>query len=226
MQASYAVTWQEGAEPVQRGKLELRPTALVLEGSDGAGPKGSVVAYAEMTNVQVARTQGDRLAGRQTLLVDRRSAKALKIAGVAQPGMISELAERLTGLRTGERPHVSRLVIVVPLQQGAVEQARAMLRKGPPFDPEAADGLSRHHVFLTDEEAVFAFEVDAPGALERLASDPTLWDALAGWNDLVSGPPRMAENIYSWVRPNQSEEVSFASTPGPGDSEGGDVFAP
>ncbi len=226
MKASYAVTWQEGAEPVQHGKLELGSGALVLEGSNGSGPMRRDVPYGDMTNVKVARTLGERLSGRQTLIVDRRRATSLRISGVAQPGIISELAESLTALRTGERPYVSRLVIVVPLLPDAGDRARAMLRRGPPFDPHAAEGLERHHVFLTEEEAVFAFEVGAPDAVERLAADPTLWDALAGWNDLVAGPPRMAEDVYSWVRPGNSEEVSFAPTPGPGDSEGGDVFAP
>ena len=96
---------------------------------------------------------------------------------------------------------------------------------GLPSIPETA-GLERHHVFLTDHEVVFVFEADEPDAAERLASDPTLWDAMAGWSDLVAGPPRIADDVYSWIRPHESEEVTFAATPGPGDSEGGDVFAP
>ena len=120
---------------------------------------------------------------------------------------------------------MSRLVIVVPLHQGEADHAQALLRKGPPFDPDAA-GLERHHVFLTDHEAVFVFEADAHDAVVRLASDPTLWEAVAGWTDLVAGPPRLAKDVYSWVRSHASEVVSFASTPGPGDSEGGDVYTP
>jgi hypothetical protein len=119
---------------------------------------------------------------------------------------------------------MSRLVIVVPLQHSTRESARVLLRSGPPFDPALA-GLERHHVFLTDHEAVFVFEADELDAVERLA-DPTLWNAIADWNDLVAGPPRLAEDVYSWIRAHPSEEISFAATPGPGDSEGGDVFAP
>jgi hypothetical protein len=105
MKASYAVTWQQGAEPIQRGKLQLGPVALVLEGSDGAGPQGRRIAYDEMTSVHVVRTPSERLSGRQTLVVDdRRSVTSLRIAGVAQPGIISELAENLTVLRTGASP--------------------------------------------------------------------------------------------------------------------------
>jgi hypothetical protein len=227
MDASYAVTWQEGVGPVRHGKLELRSGTLVLEGSDRSGPpQRRAIAYDEVTSAQLTRVSTERLSGRPTLVVDRRGATPLRIAGVAQPGIISELAESLTVLRhSEERRSMSRVVIVVPLQQGSRERARVLLGNGPPFDPDAA-GLERHHVFLTDHEAVFVFEADELDAVERLASDQTLWEALAGWSDLVAGPPRMAEDVYSWIRPHPSEEVSFAATPGPGDSEGGDVFAP
>ena len=227
MQASYAVTWQEGAGPVRHGKLELRPGTLVLEGSNCSGPpQKRAIAYDDVTSAQLTRVSSERLGGRPTLVVARRGATSLRIAGVAQPGIISELAESLTVLRhSEERRSMSRLVILVPLQPDARDRARALLANGPPFDPDTA-GLERHHVVLTDHEVVFVFEADEPDAVERLASDPTLWDAMAGWSDLVAGPPRIAEDVYSWIRPHPSEEVSFAATPGPGDSEGGDVFPP
>jgi hypothetical protein len=227
MKASYAVTWQEAVGPVRHGKLELRPGSLVLEGSNCSGPpQRRVIAYDEVTSAQLTRLPAERLNGRPTLVVDRRGATSLRIAGVAQPGIISELAESLTVLRHSEERHpMSRVVIVVPLEHGSRESARDLLGGGPPFDPGLA-GLERHHVFLTDHEAVFVFEADELDAVERLASDPALWEAMAGWNDLVAGPPRIAEDVYSWIRPHASNEISFEGTPGPGDSEGGDVFAP
>jgi hypothetical protein len=227
MKASYAVTWQEGAGPVRHGRLELRPGNLVLEGSDCSGlPQKRAIAYEEMTSAQLTRVSTERLSGRPTLVVDRRGAISLRIAGVVQPGIIPELAQRLSVLRhSEERRSMARVVIVVPLLQSRRDRARVLLEHGPPFDPDIA-GLESHHVFLTDHEAVFVFEADELDAVEQLASDPTLWEAMAGWNDVVAGPARMAEDVYSWVKPHPSEEVSFAATPGPGDSEGGDVFAP
>jgi hypothetical protein len=102
MKESYAVTWQEGAEPVRHGKLELRHDALVLEGSDAAGLQRHHIAFDAVTSAHVARTQGERLSGRQTLVVCRGRATSFRITAVAQPGAISELAESLTALRTGE----------------------------------------------------------------------------------------------------------------------------
>ena len=44
------------------------------------------------------------------------------------------------------------------------------------------------------------------------------------WKDLVAGPPRLADDVYSWLRPHVPDDVSFAPTPGQGDSDGGDLF--
>lgn len=117
------------------------------------------------------------------------------------------------------------LVILLPLKHGARDRARNLLRRGPPFDPDAA-GLKRHQAFVGEQEAVFLFEADAREVVERLADDASLWQAAPGWTELVSGPPRLAEGVYSWVRPHLSEETFFTPTPGPGDSDGGDIFGP
>ena len=118
---------------------------------------------------------------------------------------------------------MSRAVVVLPLRDGASEQAAQLLRGGPPFDPEEV-GLARHHVFLTDDEAVFVFEADNLEAAERLLGGETFWNAAAAWKELVAGPPRLAEDAYTWIRPHDSDDISYAATPGPGDSDGGDLY--
>jgi hypothetical protein len=117
-----------------------------------------------------------------------------------------------------------RVVIVAPLKNGARSKALDLIRSGPPFEPEAAS-LERHHVFLTDQHAVFLFEADTPNSIARLAADAAVWVAATAWQDLLAGPPEVAEDVYSWLRPGGGG-LSFAATPGPGDSEGGDVFSP
>jgi hypothetical protein len=118
---------------------------------------------------------------------------------------------------------MSRAVVVLPLREGMSEQAAALLRHGPPFDPEAV-GLERHHAFVTDEEAVFVFEADDLEATERMIGGDSFWRAAEAWTEIVAGPPRLADETYSWARPYVPDDVTFDPTPGPGDSEGGDLF--
>lgn len=37
-------------------------------------------------------------------------------------------------------------------------------------------------------------------------------------------PRRSADDVYSWARPSENGYASYLATPGPGDSEGGDIY--
>jgi hypothetical protein len=121
---------------------------------------------------------------------------------------------------------VSRLVLVVPLKEGKHARARKILAEGPPFDLEEM-GFERHQVFLTEREVVFVFEAAGPSAtLHFSAEDPTLWKAGAAWRECIAERPRKAEVAYAWDRRADKEGLSHDATPGPGDSDGGDVDTP
>jgi hypothetical protein len=222
MRASYAVTWRHGEGETRSGSLELTPIGIALEGANGGGPTTELLPYRDLRGVHVGRTNADRISGRQTLVIEQRIGEPIRVAGVVQAGIISELAEHLSSLLGKERV-MSRAVVVLPLREGTSEQAAELLRGGPPFDPEQV-GLERHHVFLTEREAVFVFEADSRDAADRLIGEGRFWSAASVWKDLVEGPPRLAEDAYSWVRSHVPDDVSFAPTPGPGDSDGGDLY--
>jgi hypothetical protein len=135
-----------------------------------------------------------------------------------------ELGPQIAGQAVSERK-TSRMVVVVPVKESARDQVRALVAKGPPFDVRSS-GLDAHHVFLTEREAIFVFEAGDRAALERLVADVELWAAADAWREYVAGEPRVAEDAYSWTRTDVPEGVSFAPTPGPGDSDGGDVYPP
>jgi hypothetical protein len=222
MRATYAVTWRHGEAEPRSGSLELTPGGIAFEGANGDGPTRELVPYRDLRRVRVGRTNADRISGRQTLVIEHRTGELIRVAGVVQAGIISELAEHLSSL-LGEERVMSRAVVVLPLREGASKEAAELLRGGPPFDPQEA-GLERHHVFLTDEEAVFVFESYSPDAAEKLIGEGRFWSAASAWNDLVEGPPRLAEDAYSWARPHVPDDLSFGPMPGPGDSDGGDLF--
>jgi hypothetical protein len=112
------------------------------------------------------------------------------------------------------------IAVVVPLKPESHDAVRAVLQSGPPFDPQQIPCLERHEVLLAAEEAIFLFE-------PRLGSD-ALTDILstvaASWRDHLAGPPRLAEEVYAWASGADPDDLSFLPTPGPGDSDGGDVF--
>jgi hypothetical protein len=95
----------------------------------------------------------------------------------------------------------TRLVVVVPLREGAQDEARRLLSEGPPLDLEATQ-YDRHEVFLTPSEVVFVFEApgEVPPTLSVRAGDITLWRAAKAWQGIMADRPRIAETVFAWER--------------------------
>lgn len=226
MRVTYAVMWQESDERPRPGRLELTPRTLVFEGTDGDGAHATEIDYRHISAVRVARAPEERIDGRPTVMLERSDGDALRISSVAQTGVLAELAERLVALQFKRELSLTRVAVIVPLVEGAGDRARALLAAGPPFDPASWE-LEGHYVFATDSEVVFVFEAYDDGILERLAGNSISWAVASEWTEIVAGAPHIAPIVYSWSRPQaEATGVTFEPTPGPGDSEGGDVFAP
>jgi hypothetical protein len=220
MKRSYGVVWREGSRVPVTGKLELLPRAMHLEGLNAE----QEIPYERVAAIRVGRSVSDRINGGPSVIVERRTGDPITIATVAQPSVVGEIAERLAALQLGAQTR-RRVVVVVPLKPGEHASVTRLLEQGPPFDPAAIDGLDRHEVFVTSDEAVFVFESEfGADALAPLLADPKLWEAAAAWGQHVAGPPRIAESAFSWSRSEPEEEISFLPTPGPGDSDGGDIY--
>lgn len=220
MERSYGVVWREGSRGPVTGKLELLPRALRLEGLDDSRE----LPYERVAAVRVGRGASDRINGGSVVVVERRVGDPISIATVAQSSVIGEIAERLAALRLGAQAS-RRLIVIVPLKPDAHAGVERLLKQGPPFDPAAIEGLDRHEVFVTSDEAVFVFESELGAqALAPLLADPKLWEAAAGWREHVAGSPRIAEDVFSWSRDEPQDEISSLPTPGPGDSDGGDIY--
>jgi hypothetical protein len=220
MRTSYGVVWREGASPLAAGKLELLPRGIRLDGLEG--PQD--IPYELLSGVRVGRLAGERIDGRPSVVIDRRSGASVTISTVAKPSLVGEIVEQLAALQLG-KDLVRRMTVVLPIKPESHASVRALLESGPPFDPEQLEGLDRHEVLLTTQEVIFLFDsnfgADAPA---RLIAQPGLWQSAAAWREHIAGPPRIAENVYSWARPDGTDELSYLSTPGAGDSDGGDIF--
>lgn len=202
------------------GKLELLPRGVRLEGRD----RKQDIPYEGLSGVHVGRTAAERVNGSPSLVLERIGHLPITIATVAQSSLIGEVAERLAAFQLGA-VGPRRVILVLPLKPGAQEAVRALLAQGPPFDSDQIGELDRHEVFLTSAEAIFVFE-SAQGAdtIAALLTKPEFWQAAGAWQEHVAGPPRLAESLYSWARAAEPDELSFLPTPGPGDSDGGDIF--
>jgi hypothetical protein len=220
MQRTYGVVWREGGSQLATGKLELLASGVRLEGRESSRE----IPYGRVSGVHVGRRPEERIDGRPSIVLERFGKPPVTIATVAQPSLVREIAERLAALQLDAAAPRS-IALVVPLKPGSDEAVRALLAQGPPFDPEQLPELEHHQVFVSDEQVIFAFQ--SSGGVDAFASrlvDPDLLQAALAWREHVAGPPHIAEGVYSWTRSEESEELSFLPTPGPGDSDGGDIF--
>lgn len=98
MPMTYAVSWQEPNGSLGSGRLELGMDSLTLHGGNGGPAVHRAFSYSNMSALRVERASDERLGGRPTLIVDLRAGGSLRIAGVAQPGIVAELASRLAAI--------------------------------------------------------------------------------------------------------------------------------
>ena len=207
---SYAVIWRNGTDPTYAGKLELGETVLHLRGSSSGGTLDRrSIPYSDIGAVRIVRSPSDRLNGSPTVVLDRRAAASISIAAVNGIGIVFELGDVLAELAAKEATASSRVVVVVPIRRGARERVRHLIAAGPPFDPESMP-LEHHRVFVTEREAVFLFEgPDVRTSIEQLVRRPRVWKAAAAWKDCLAGPPRIADEPYSWVSSERPEKTGI-----------------
>ena len=161
---TYAVKWREPDGQTFVGRLALSARALLLDGRRRGASEAPVerrFGYEELRGLRIGNTAEDRLDGRPALVIERADGPYLVAdAGLGAP-IVQELVERLTDLRLCA---ARKAVVVVPLQEGALERVRELVSHVPPFDP-GETGLTRHQLLLTPSEAIFVFEAESEEGL-------------------------------------------------------------
>jgi hypothetical protein len=191
MKTQYSVRWHAPDGEDHVGMLEVGQKGLHLTEADD---KNAVeIGYDELQGVSFRHIEGE---AQPALVLYRAGGSYVLTSTVMEAGAVPELVARLAGLRLLAS---RRAIVVVPLKEGALERARELAAKGPPFDPEET-GLTRHRLLLTSHEAIFEFAAASESGLESLLSLVDLWAAAAAWRDLVDGAPRLAEVAYAWER--------------------------
>jgi hypothetical protein len=195
---TYGVKWREPDGRTYVGRLALGPRTLRLEGREPNGPAvDRQIGYDELQGMWLGSRGDERLDGRPALVVERADGRYLVTSAGMGAGIVQELVERLAQLRTAAP---RRATVLVPLKPDAVDRVRELVVHGPPFDP-VETALTRHQLLLTPEEAIFVFEAQTEEGLTQLLSELDIWAAAVAWQDLVAGPPRLAEVAYAWERP-------------------------
>ena len=95
---------------------------------------------------------------------------------------------------------MQHMAVIAKLRPGAAEQAARLIELGPPFDPRKHE-VERHTVFLAPDTVVFVFEGGNVNSLLASLGGAGEQEVLAAWEPLLDGTPKIASEVYCWLRP-------------------------
>jgi hypothetical protein len=98
MRTSYGVVWRIGEAARARGKLELLPRVVRLDGVTGEEQVTLEIPYEDLDGVHVGRLPAERLNGQPTLVLELRGREPIVVSAVAQAGAIAEITEHIAKL--------------------------------------------------------------------------------------------------------------------------------
>ena len=98
MRTSYGVVWRIGENSLARGKLELLPRVVRLDGMTGEEHVAFEIPYEDLDGVHVGRLPSERLNGHQTLVLEQHGREPIVVSAVAQTGVVTELIEQIAKL--------------------------------------------------------------------------------------------------------------------------------
>jgi hypothetical protein len=106
---------------------------------------------------------------------------------------------------------MERVAVVGKLKRGAEARAEALIKEGPPFNPEES-GFERHAVFVSGDQIVLVFEGGRlDQLLESVVTAPDVSAKLQAWEPLLEGTPSIAHSAYFWQRGDGCAEGSAAA---------------
>lgn len=98
MRTSYGVVWRVGERRLARGKLELLPRVVRLDGVTGEEHVALDIPYEDLDGVHVGRAPSERLNGHPTLVLEPRGREPIVVSALAQAGVIAEITDRVARL--------------------------------------------------------------------------------------------------------------------------------
>jgi len=92
---SLPVIWVEDDGAPLAGRLDVSATGLHLDGGSRETRRTRDLRFAEIASFRIGRRNGERIGGRQAVVLQLIGGSRVSLAGFDRPGTLHELAERL-----------------------------------------------------------------------------------------------------------------------------------
>jgi hypothetical protein len=201
MKVAYGVRWRDALGDVE-GRLSVGPQSLRLMDLTGGRVPLREIPLDAISGLELTSINGwhDR-----PILVFQSSANGrVEVESAVGKWILGDVLDEMQWSTLDQAPVRHRVLISIKTKPECRERVAELLKEGPPFDPIPTP-ITRHDVFVLDDEVLFLFETD-----DRLEAEDSLLDAwrwAESWRDLAVGV-RSAEQVFSWIRPAASEPVA------------------
>jgi hypothetical protein len=177
------------------GRLTVGPQSLRLVALTGKRIPLREIPFDTITGLQLTSTGGP---SDRPILVFQLSANGrIEVESAVGKWILGDLLKNTLHGMLVHSPVGRRVLVSVKTKPEARDRVAELLRNGPPFDPQSTS-ITRHDVYVLDDQVLFLFETDdRPEGDESLAD---AWRWAESWRDLVV-EVRDAEQIFSWTRP-------------------------
>ena len=194
MEIDYGVRWRDALGQLE-GRLTVGPQSLRLVALVDERVPLREIPFDAISGLELTSAGGS---SDRPILVFHLSANGrVEVESAVGKWILGDLLkETLRGMLV-QSPARQRVLVSVRTKPEARERVAELLKDGPPFDPSSTS-ITRHDVFVLDDQVLFLFETD-----DRLEGNESLADAwrwAETWRDLVV-EVRDAEQIFSWTRP-------------------------
>jgi hypothetical protein len=195
MEVGYGVRWRDTIGEVE-GRLVVGPESLRLMPMRGERAPLREVPFEAIGGLELSGAEGSN--DRPILVFHLPTNESIEVESSVGKWILGDLLkETLLGILV-EAPVQHRVLVSVRTEPGSRERVAELLKEGPPFDPFATS-ITRHDVFVLDDQVLFLFETD--DRLEGADSFADAWRWAEPWRDLVL-EARDAEQVFSWTRPD------------------------
>jgi hypothetical protein len=197
MEVAYGVRWRDTLGEVE-GRLTFGSRNLRLMPLTGSRVPLREVPFKAIRGVELTSTNEPN--DRPLLVFHLSTSGRIEVESSVGKWILADLLKDTLRCTLVQAPAPHRVLVSVKTKPEARERVVELLKQGPPFDPFATP-ITRHDVFVLDDQVLFLFETD-----DRLESEDSLsdgWRWAESWRDLVL-EVRDAEQVFSWTRPDRS----------------------
>ena len=156
MEIAYGVRWTDALGQLE-GRLTVGPQSLRLMALKGEQVPLREIPFDAISGLEVTSAEGS--SDRPVLVFHLSANGRVEVESAVGEWILGDLLKQTLRGMLVQAPAPQRVLVSVKTKPEARERVAELLKEGPPFDPYSTS-ITRHDVFVLDDQVLFLFETD------------------------------------------------------------------